>query len=125
MKNLLITFLLISTSAFSQDMSDTIYKTSEVDSEPQFIDGTKALYVFISKTYRVPKIKKDTKVVIEFVVENNGALTNMKIIEDPGKGFGEEFIRTMNMSPEWKPGMKDGIPVRTLYSVPLTLRKGD
>ncbi|MDR1725579.1 MAG: energy transducer TonB [Bacteroidales bacterium] len=54
-------------------------------------------------------------VVIEFIVEKDGSLTNLKIARDIGGGCGEELIRIFKGMPKWKPAMQRGKPVRNKF----------
>ncbi|MBC7399567.1 MAG: energy transducer TonB, partial [Mucilaginibacter sp.] len=59
------------------------------------------------------------KVIMQFIVEKDGSLTNVKAIKGPGGGTSEEALRVMQKSPKWKPGINDGKPVRVQYAAPI------
>ncbi len=60
------------------------------------------------------------KVIVQFIVEKDGSLTNIKAIKGPGGGTSEEAVRVMQKSPKWQPGIKDGKPVRVQFAAPIT-----
>ncbi|MEN0005191.1 MAG: TonB family protein [Bacteroidota bacterium] len=66
------------------------------------------------------------KVVVSFVVEKDGTITNSTVLKDIGGGCGEEALRVINrMTPDgvrWVPGLKDGKPVRTQKTIPISFK---
>lgn len=113
----------ISFIAVSQEIqNDSIYKISDIDVKPEFQGGVDKFYSFVGKNFRTPEKRKfKGKVIIEFVIENDGTLSNYKIIQDPGYGCGDEALRVLKLSPIWKPGEKNGKTIRTLYHLPITI----
>ena len=100
--------------------ADHIYEQS--DTKPDFPGGIKNFYYFVGKNYRVPKDDNlKGKVVVKFVVERDGSLSNMKIVRDIGAGTGKEAIRVLKKSPKWIPGEQDGKPVRCQYEIPISI----
>lgn len=65
-------------------------------------------------------------VVASFVVEKDGTTSGAKVIKDIGGGCGKEVLRIVNAMNEvfirWKPGMKEGVPVRTQFNLPVKFR---
>lgn len=99
----------------------TIFITTEVN--PSFPGGEAAFGKFLQNHIRYPAIAKENGVqgraFIQFVVERDGSLTDMKILRDPGSGLGEEAVRVLKSSPHWSPGIQNGRPVRVQYTVPV------
>jgi protein TonB len=58
-------------------------------------------------------------VVLTFVVERDGSLTDIKVLRSLGSGTDEEAVRVLKASPKWKPGIQNGRPVRVQYSIPV------
>ena len=93
-----------------------------VEKIPEFPGGMKAFYDFVGKNFRVPEVKDlKGKVIIQFVIEKDGSLTDIKTIRDLGHGTGEEAIRILKNSPLWIPGEQEGKKVRVLYSLPISI----
>ncbi|RZJ53419.1 MAG: M56 family peptidase [Flavobacterium sp.] len=94
--------------------------------KPEFPGGLNAFFQFVGKNYKMPseasKNKIDTKLYVQFMVEQDGSLSEYKIVKDPGFGLGEEVIRVLKLSPKWTPGTQDGKPVRVLYDLPITIQ---
>lgn len=82
---------------------------------------TRVKYPFIARENGI-----EGTVVISFVVEPDGMLTNIRIARDIGGGCGEEALRVvelMNTLPErWTPGKMDGEAVRVYYNLPLNFK---
>jgi beta-lactamase regulating signal transducer with metallopeptidase domain len=99
------------------------YKTSEITENPEFPGGMMKFYQFVGENYKVPtEPNLQGKVYVTFIIEANGSVTETKVIRDIGHGTGEEAIRVLALSPNWNPGKVNGEAVRTLYSLPITLK---
>ncbi len=111
----------------SKDISNSeggnTYNASGVEVKPEFPGGVSVFYKFIASNYNMPEVKGgiNGKVLVSFVVEKDGSLTDFKILKDIGYGTGQEAIRVLKLSPNWFPAMQDGKPVRCSYVIPLTL----
>jgi len=64
--------------------------------------------------------------VINFTVEENGAMSNLRIVRNPGYGMGEEALRIMQLLQSggvaWKPGKIAGVPVRVQFNMPIKFK---
>ena len=104
--------------------SDGAY--SNVEIEPEFSGGISAFMKLIEKNLRYPpQAKKNNtsgKVLVTFVIEKDGSITNVRVARGIGDGCDEEAVRVIKLSPPWKPGMQKGRPVRVAYSVPIGFR---
>src|SRR5690606_24998276 len=98
-----------------------IYVAVEV--KPEFPGGIQKFYDFVKKEYRSPNVDRDLKgnVIVEFVVEKDGSLTDIKVLRDIGHGTGAEAIRTLKKSRKWNPGIQNGVPVRVRYTLPIAV----
>ncbi|OCX50621.1 energy transducer TonB [Mucilaginibacter sp. PPCGB 2223] len=100
-----------------------------VEINPEYPGGEAALGKFLQKNIRYPSIAKENniqgKVYIQFVVERDGSLTDIKVIREPGSGTGDEAVRVLKMSPHWKPGVQNGKPVRVQFTLPVNFSLGD
>jgi hypothetical protein len=91
--------------------------------QPTFPGGIEKFYEFIGKNYKMPDVKDlKGKIYIQFIIEKDGSLTEIKSIRDLGNGTAEEAIRVLKLSPKWIPGEQDGKPVRVQYSLPISIR---
>ncbi|WP_195622636.1 M56 family metallopeptidase [Alistipes onderdonkii] len=62
------------------------------------------------------------RVVLSFVVEKDGSVSNIQILQTPGKAFSEETRCVVAASPKWKPGEQRGEKVRVRYTLPVDFR---
>lgn len=104
-----------------QDNASLVNK-EKTDVVPVSTKGTK-LYEYIGRSYRVPDVRGlKGKVVVNFVIDENGNIGDFKIVEDIGHGTAEELIRVLKTTQgKWKAAIKDGKPVKVLYSCPLSI----
>jgi protein TonB len=94
-----------------------------VEQAPTFPGGDGAFGKYLGKNIRYPAIARENnvqgRVVLTFVVERDGSLTDIKVLRSLGSGTDEEAVRVLKASPKWKPGIQNGRPVRVQYSIPV------
>lgn len=99
---------------------NTVYTAVEV--KPEFPGGMAKFGEFVSKNFKTPEDEEVSgKVIVNFVVEKDGSLTDIKVIRDLGFGTGKEAERVLRKSPKWKPGVQNGRNVRVSYSLPISI----
>jgi hypothetical protein len=93
---------------------NTVYGGVGIDIYPDCIGGIQKFKDYINENYIIPKKAKKLKGKIKasFVIEKDGALNDVVIIEDLGSGTGEEFIRVLKLSPKWYPAEEQGKKIR-------------
>lgn len=109
--------------AIEQDTS-TVYKTGTLTKDPEFPGGIDALYRYVGLNFNVPDVNIDlkAKILISFIVEQDGTMSNLKIAKDPGYGLGDEAIRVLKkLNKKWIPGEERGRKVRTHFTLPITV----
>ena len=103
-----------------------LYNLAELTEKPEYQTGLEAFYQYIGSNYKIPEEistkKISGKIFASFIVEKDGSLSNIKILRDMGYGTGDETIRVLKESPKWKPGKMNRKPVRTQYSLPITIK---
>ena len=62
------------------------------------------------------------KVVLTFVIEKDGRLTNIQVLQTPDRSLSDEAIRVLQQSPKWSPGKQRNQPVRVRYTLPVEFR---
>ena len=62
------------------------------------------------------------KVILTFVIEKDGRLTNIQVLKTPDRSLSEEAIRVLNKSPKWTPGKQRNQVVRVKYTLPVEFR---
>lgn len=97
---------------------------TSVEQVPVFPGGMQAFGDFLAKNIKYPEFMRknalEGKVIISFIVEKDGSLTDIKVVRAIGNGADEEAVRVMNLSPKWRPGIQNGQPVRVSYAVPIS-----
>ncbi|MFB2120446.1 energy transducer TonB [Parapedobacter sp. 2B3] len=96
-----------------------------VEIEPAFPGGMEAFFKYVQKNYRypAPAVESGVKgqVILSFIVERDGSLTDIHIVRDLKFGTGEEAVRLLKASPKWSPGIQNGRKVRVAYTLPIAL----
>ena len=104
--------------------NDSIYQI--VDEMPQYPGGEKAMMEYVAKNVKYPQEAKDKeiqgRVFVSFVIEKDGSVSTVKVMRGIGGGCDEEAVRVVSSMPKWKPGIKDGKPVRVSYMMPLNFK---
>jgi periplasmic protein TonB len=81
---------------------------------------------YIYKNIKYPAIARENgvegTVVITFVVETNGSITDATIARDIGATCGQEALRVVNMMPKWIPGKQRGNAVRVQFNLPVKFK---
>jgi protein TonB len=95
---------------------------------PQFKGGMDELKRFLTKNLRYPEPAKvngiSGKVYIQFVVDQSGEITNVKVLRGLDNSCDQESIRVVNLMPKWNPGMQNGTPVSVYFTLPITFALG-
>lgn len=91
---------------------------------PEFPDGD--LYAYLGKTIQYPTMARENgiegKVVLQFVVERDGKITDVTVVKKAGWGLDEEAVRVVKNMKPWKPAKQNGKPVRLKYTLPVAFK---
>jgi antitoxin component YwqK of YwqJK toxin-antitoxin module len=114
----------ISGTAFLNNGSSQPY--TELEVMPGFKGGIEKFLEYVGRNYRFPVEASERgisgRIVVSFIVEANGMISNINLVKDIGYGTGRAAIKVMEDSPKWIPGLQHGIPVRVSYTLPLVLK---
>ncbi len=95
---------------------------------PEFPGGENAKLAYITNNLKYPTIASENNVqgmvMVQFVVERDGRLTNIQLARDLGNGCGQEALRLVQKMPKWTPGKDKGQPVRVLVTLPIRFKLG-
>ncbi|MFA7402173.1 MAG: energy transducer TonB [Bacteroidales bacterium] len=95
-----------------------------VEESPEFPGGEEARLQFLRDNIVYPRIARDAgvegRVIVGFVVEPDGRITNVKIIRGKVQSLDEEALRVTKMMPRWKAGKQRGKSVRVQFTMPIT-----
>lgn len=94
-----------------------------VEDLPQFPGGASELVKWLTKTLRYPakaqKANIEGKVVVQFIVEKDGSISDIQIVKSADPLLDKEAMRVMKKMPAWKPGIQNDQPCRTMVSIPI------
>ncbi len=94
-----------------------------VEQMPEFPGGQEAMFAYIGKELKYPKEAIDRgiegAVFIQFVVERDGSIGEVKVLRGIGGGCDEEAVRVVQGMPKWSPGKQSGKEVRTRFNLPI------
>lgn len=100
-----------------------------VEQSPSFPGGDEAFGSFLAKNIKYPKEAKENniqgRVIATFIVEQDGSLSNIRIVRGIGGGADEEAVRVLAISPKWIAGVQNGYKVRVQYTVPINFALAD
>ena len=88
---------------------------------PQFPEGSAQRWV--AKNVRYPMIAQENniqgKVFVQFVVEKDGSVSNVKVAKSVDPSLDKEAIRVVKAMPKWEPAKLRGKPVRVSCTIPI------
>lgn len=97
-----------------------------VEEQPSPVGGLKSFYTYVSNNLNYPsgarRMGLEGRVFVEFVVERDGSLTDIKVVKGIGGGCDEEAVRVIAGAPKWNPGKQRGREVRVRMVLPLVFK---
>lgn len=94
-----------------------------VEEMPEFPGGTEALQKYLAQSVDYPVVAQENgiqgRVYIQFVINQNGEVTNATILRGVDPSLDREALRVVEAMPKWKPGKQRNSPVRVSYIVPI------
>lgn len=125
--SVLAILLTVNTTAMAQNnktAKDKVYEKAEI--MPEFPGGEQAMMDFVAKNVTYPKeaMEKEIsgRVLVGFIVEKDGSITETEVVKGIGGGCDEEALRVVKAMPKWKPGKQDGKPVRVHFLLPIIFK---
>lgn len=100
-------------------------KGSDKDAQaPVFLENDGNVFSWLQKKMKYPekaiKEKKTGKVLVNFIIDKEGNVTNPRIIRSVDPELDAEALRVIRQMPKWKPGIKDGKPIEVSMNIPFT-----
>ncbi|MDI9309042.1 MAG: energy transducer TonB [Limnohabitans sp.] len=133
MKIYKIAILFLTISAFSQEIKtdsknkseDIIYSSATIEYQPEYEGGIQGFREYIAKNFTIPpQAAKQTiqgKIFVEFVIEKDGSVIDIKVVRGLGYGLDEEAQRVVSNCKKWKPGEIKGEKVKARYVLPIAI----
>jgi TonB family protein len=113
---------LISGESTDENQVTLNYTRSHI--QPQFKGGMDKFYKYLGMTIRYPRRCQEMGIqgtaVLNFSVEKDGSLTNIRVVNYVNEELGAEAVRVLQKSPPWIPGVMRGRVVRVAYTVPIS-----
>src|SRR5690606_7472068 len=101
-------------------------KTITPEQPARPVNGTDAFFAYIREQQRYPaKARKKQiqgKVMVEFMVEKDGRLTNIKVLKPLGNGLDQEAVRLIENGPMWLPALFQDQPIRQKMILPVVFQ---
>jgi len=98
-----------------------------VEQQPEFEGGLSALLKYLGENIKYPAIARENgiegKVVVQFVVDEKGDVSQAKVLRGIGGGCDQEALRVVQtMSGKWKPGRQRGRAVKVWFTLPVAFK---
>ena len=97
-----------------------------VEQMPMFPGGDAALMGYLRDNIHYPTVAAENgvqgRVVVGFVVERDGSITDVNILRGVDPSLDREAMRVVKSMPKWTPGKQNGSAVRVKYQVPVSFR---
>ncbi len=107
-----------------QEVSNKVFDV--VEQMPSFPGGNAALMAWLSKNINYPAAAAENgiqgRVIVAFVVEPNGSISNVKVVRSVDPSLDKEAASVVGRMPKWNPGKQNGQEVRVKYNVPVTFK---
>lgn len=92
------------------------------------VGGMPAFYKYVGEKIKYPpqarRMGVEGRVFVEFVIDKDGSITEVRAVKGIGAGCDEEAVRILQQAPKWKPGKQRGKPVKQRMVLPITFKLG-
>lgn len=109
-----------------KEETDEIFTIVEESAAPK--GGMAAFYKYVGDKMKYPpqarRMGIDGKVFVEFVINKDGSISDVKAVKGIGAGCDEEAVRVVQSAPAWTPGKQRGKPVKQRMVLPITFKLG-
>ena len=95
-----------------------------VEEMPNFPGGMRECMKFLARNIKYPVLAQEAKiegrVIVQFVVDRDGSITDTKVVRSVSPELDAEALRVVGMMPKWNPGKQRGKAVAVKYTMPIT-----
>jgi protein TonB len=118
---------IIQTVAVEEEVIEDDQPFVKVEQMPSFMGGDLMTFRnWVQSKVRFPQIAQENnisgRVLLMFVIERDGSLTNIQVLQTPDSSLSDEAIRVLKTSPKWTPGKQRNQSVRVKYTLPIDFR---
>jgi len=104
-------------------VEEEVWMFAAVEEKPTFPGGEGEFYKYLGKNVKYPTMEAEQgiegRVFVEFVVDKDGGITEVRAVRGVSPGLDKEAIRVMKASPKWAPGKQNGRAVKVRYVIPI------
>jgi TonB family protein len=102
-------------------VAEPIIFACSFETKPEFPGGEKALFRYLAENVKYPRGAKNVvgRVFVQFTVEKDGSITNVKLLRGIGRVFDEAALEVVANMPKWSPGKQNGKVVKIIYNLPF------
>lgn len=108
------------------DMEDNPLGFRIVEELPQFPGGAVEFMKWLTRNLKYPMSAQNQKiqgkVMTQFIVNKDGTVSDLKVIQSLNPVCDREALRVLRMMPKWKAGQQDGKPCRTMVCIPIVFK---
>jgi hypothetical protein len=112
----------IGTKTTPNTSENEINSINALDKRPEFPGGINKFYNYVANNFEKPvnSDENEIRVLVSFVIEKNGTMTEIHVKNNPSDALAAEAIRVLkSLKTKWTPGTIGGNPVRTAYNLPI------
>lgn len=106
-----------------ESSGNEIFNSVQFKAEP--VGGFKSFNQQFVSRFKTPEMSVEIKkiqVIIKFIVEKDGSLSDIQLLRDPGYGAGKEALRVLSTMPKWKAAVQNNRKVRSQFTLPITIQ---
>lgn len=132
MKKLILMLLMAACCLMTANAQKTVVSQTDpkvfdtVEQMPEYPGGMQAMIEFLQANMKYPenaaKQKVEGRVMVQFVVETDGSVTDVHVAKQVFPSLDAEAIRVVQAMPKWTPGKDKGRVVRVKYNLPIVFR---
>lgn len=102
---------------------NNVYDSFALEVNPKFNGGMDAFYEYVGNAIEYPSYEQkrniEGRVVLSFVIEKDGTLSQVEILKGVSEGIDQEAIRVIENAPKWEAGRQRGRAVRVKMNIPI------
>ena len=132
MKKLILLLLMAGCCLMTANAQKTVVSQTDqkvfdtVEQMPEYPGGMQAMIEFLQTNMKYPedaaKQKVEGRVMVQFVVETDGSVSDVHVAKQVFPSLDAEAIRVVQAMPKWTPGKEKGNVVRVKYNLPIVFR---
>jgi len=108
----------------SSDPTSSVYRV--VEQMPEFPGGEDSMMKFIQRNIMYPDVERESdiqgRVVVGFVVNEDGSLSDIQVKKGVSSGIDKEALRVVKLMPKFMPGKQQGKAVRVQFMLPILFK---